>query len=235
MLNWAARYFPILRILRRHITDGQAILEIGSGSYGLAYFYRHPFVGCDVKFPRPPIRPLLPVICSATKLPFPDGSFEAVIASDVLEHLPPSSRLEAVREALRVTRMLAVFGFPSGPLAFAQDREFLEYHRRLRRVPPDWLVEHMQHPFPTGDLFTDFQDEWRIEGLGNESLRFHAWMNRMEMSRLRDYFFRLLLLLVPRLVERALRAFDREPFYRKIFVLTPQPDQGVPTRCPRAN
>jgi hypothetical protein len=90
----------------------------------------------------------------------------------------------------------------------------------------------MQHPFPTADLFTDFQDEWMIEGLGNESLRFHDWLNRMEMSQIADYFFELLLLLVPRLVERALRAFDREPFYRRIFVLTPQVEQGAPPRCP---
>lgn len=63
-----------------------------------------------------------------------------------------------------------------------------------------------------------------IESVGNESLRFHDWTNRMEMSCLRDYFFRLLLVLVPGLVERALRAFGRGPFYRRIFVLTPRPD-----------
>ena len=235
MLNWAARYFPILRILRRQITDGQAILEIGSGSYGPAHFYRHRFVGCDVKFPRPRIRPLLPVICSATKLPFPDGSFEAVIASDVFEHIPPTDRQEAVREALRVTRKVAVFGFPSGPLAFALEGEFLEHDKSLRRVPPEWLEEHMLHPFPSADLFMDFRDKWLIEDVGNESLRFHDRVNRMEMSRIRNYFFRLLLALVPRLVERAPRAFDREPFYRRIFVLSPRPDQGAAPRCPQAN
>jgi hypothetical protein len=144
-----------------------------------------------------------PIIYSATKLPFPDGSFEGVIASDVLEHIPPTDR-----------------------------QEYLEYHRSLRRVPPDWLVEHTQHLFPSADLFTEFQDKWMIESVGNESLRFHDWTNRMEMSRIRYYFFRLLLVLVPGLFERALRAFGREPFYRRIFVLTPRPDQGAPPGCP---
>jgi len=235
LLGWAARYFPILRVLRRHVVDGQPILEVGSGSFGLAYFCRHPIVGCDVKFPLPPRRPMLPVVCSATKLPFPDRSFEAVIASDVLEHLPPTSREEAVREALRVTRKLAVFGFPSGPLAYTQDREFLEYHRRLRRVPPDWLVEHMQHPFPTADVFSDFRHDWLIESFGNESLRFHDWVNRREISPVWARVLALPAKLAPRLVERVLQTFDREPFYRKIFVLTAQVDAGAPGKCSKAN
>jgi hypothetical protein len=108
----------------------------------------------------------------------------------------------------------------------------MEYHKSLPRVPPDWLEEHMQYPFPTADLFADFQDKWMIESVGNENLRFHDWMNRMEMSRVWNRLFRLLVALVPRLVERVLQTFDREPFYRRIFVLSPQPDQGAPPECP---
>ena len=214
---------------------GQEVLEIGSGSFGLAYFYPHPIVGCDLNFPFPPRRSMRPVICSAINLPFPDRSFEAVVASDVLEHVSTRDRQATVREALRVTRKVAVFGFPSGPLAYAQDREFLEYHRRLRRVPPDWLVEHMQHPFPTAGVFSDFQDEWRIECFGNESLRFHDWVNRREISPVWARLLGLPVKLAPRLVERVLQTFDREPFYRKIFVLTPQVDAGAPAKCSKAN
>jgi hypothetical protein len=54
----------------------------------------------------------------------------------------------------------------------------------------------------------------------------------MEMSRIWSRVFSLLLALVPHLVERVLQTFDREPFYRRIFVLTPQPSRGVPPRCP---
>ena len=40
--------------------------------------------------------------------------FAAVVASDVLEHVPPQHRLTVVKEALRVTRKVAIFGFPAG-------------------------------------------------------------------------------------------------------------------------
>jgi hypothetical protein len=41
----------------------------------------------------PPMKPMLPVRCSAANLPFGDASFAAAVASDVLEHVPPEQRI----------------------------------------------------------------------------------------------------------------------------------------------
>jgi hypothetical protein len=46
------------------------------------------------------------------------------------------------------------------------------------------------------------------------------WMMKTEMFPPWDYSFRLALWIVPGVVERVLRRVDREPSYRKIFVLT---------------
>jgi len=54
----------------------------------------------------------------------------------------------------------------------------------------------------------------------NESLPFHHWMMKTEMFRPWNYSFRFALWVVPGVVERVLRRVDREPSYRKIFVLT---------------
>ncbi len=48
MLNWAARYFPIVRVLKQHLNGTDSLLEIGSGSVGVGKFYPAAFVGCDV-------------------------------------------------------------------------------------------------------------------------------------------------------------------------------------------
>jgi len=227
LLNWAVRYFPILRVLKRHVVGTGLILEVGSGSFGLAHFHRGEIVGCDVNFPGVAERNMLPVRCSGTQLPFPDSSFEAVVASDVLEHVPPDLRSEVVNEALRVARKLAVFAFPCGKEAHAVDEKFLDFCRRRKLPPPSWLEEHMRYPFPEQGLLRGLGDGWKVEGFGNEQLCFHDWVNRREMSYIWNVVFRACLRFIPQLVEAGLRLADRAPFYRMILVVSRQTSQGL--------
>src|SRR5436309_7252156 len=118
LLNRAARFFPILNELKAHLPQGGMILEIGSGSIGLGEFWSGAFVGCDLFFPSPPVPNMRAVQCSAHELPFADFAFDAVIVSDVMEHVRPFLREKVLREALRVARKLVVFGYPCGDAAF---------------------------------------------------------------------------------------------------------------------
>lgn len=118
MLNWAARYYPILRALGPSFTEQDSLLEIGAGPFGIGRYRRVSFVGCDLSFPSHPRPPMLPLLASATALPFRSESFAGVVLSDVLEHIPPDQRTRVIEEALRVTQKIAIFGFPSGPTAF---------------------------------------------------------------------------------------------------------------------
>jgi len=220
MLNWAARYYPILRVLKPQLSEADTLLEVGAGSIGIGKFHRAPFVGCDVKFMFRPKAPMLPVMASATELPFEDRSFDAVIVSDVLEHVPPELRLDVIRESLRVARRIAIFGFPSGRVAFEHDVQLAEVYDRRRQPRPAWLQEHIQYqPFPTKELFEELQKDWTVTSFDNENAGFHNWVMRREMRRVGIYFFRILLAVVPRLMESLLRRADREPFYRKIVVV----------------
>src|SRR5260370_31742777 len=92
LLDRAARYFPIRRLLREHTSPGDRLLEVGSGPFGIGWFHRRAFVGCDVGFEIPPTPPLLPVIAHAGRPPFRGASFHAVVLSDVLGHVHPPAR-----------------------------------------------------------------------------------------------------------------------------------------------
>lgn len=220
MLNWAARYYPIVQILKDHrlFQDG-SLLEIGSGAVGIGLYRKLPFVGCDLSFNFEPSWPMIPVAASAAQLPMKDKEFDVVLASDVLEHIPPDLRAKVVQESLRVARKLVIFAFPSGPLAWKSDQSLLNVYVEAGKTPPVWLAEHMEAPFPEIDLFTQIEG-WKIETVGNESIRFHFWLMRKEMSYRFVRACQIAMQAAPWLLAPLLRRADRQPFYRQIVVLS---------------
>lgn len=222
MLNRAARFFPILEELKSQLPKGGTLLEVGSGSLGLGEFWTGSFVGCDLTFSSRPVKNMRAVRCSGHQLPFGDRSFDAVVVSDVMEHVPPEFRETVVDEVLRVARKVVVLGYPCGPAAFALDQKLYQSYKSRDLSPPVWLQEHMLHPFPDENLLSQVPATWKSKAIPNESLHFHDWMMRKEMFRLWNYSFRLVLRVAPGFVERLLRRLNREPSYRKIFILTRQ-------------
>jgi len=147
-LNWLVRYHPAMAYLQTSPSP-QSVLEVGSGAVGLACLYPFPFIGCDLHFECPPHPLLQPVVGSATRLPFPDGSFPIVVCSDVIEHIPPSQRPGFLRELLRVARSKVILAFPSGDAAQSVDRWLAGLYRFCRLPPPAWLQEHERWPLPS--------------------------------------------------------------------------------------
>jgi SAM-dependent methyltransferase len=219
MLNKWPRYFPLLRLLEDHRAG--SVLEIGSGSTGLAAFWDGDLVGCDVLFPEPPHPDLLPVIASGRHLPFESESFDLVVCQDTLEHLPPEGRGELIREAVRVARRLVYVSFPRGRGAALADRLYALFHRRLRRLPlPEWLDDHLaMAPVDKEAVRFGLAAFGRVEGLGNENLAIHL------VLLLAEHWPRLNRRLVgsggsqPRFVRWLVQHGNVPPTYRQVYVL----------------
>ncbi|HXI04033.1 MAG TPA: class I SAM-dependent methyltransferase [Candidatus Saccharimonadales bacterium] len=161
------RYAGVARALEENLPEPPGrwrVMEIGSGGEGLAGFLRDSriwnridlvVVDRDMQFIGS-VRRARAVGVDCTSLPFADGSFDCVLAVDILEHLPTAVRQRAAAEIRPLARRLIICHCPSeGPDdqfrgAWA-DREYEKRFRaRFGKQPPGWVGEHIAagHPSP---------------------------------------------------------------------------------------
>ena len=211
LLSYPSRY--------QEARSSRTLLEIGSGPYGIGTYRKVPFTGCDLSFAIKEQWPMTQLVASAADLPVADRSFDIVLASDVLEHIPPSLRVQVIRETLRAADKLVIFGFPCGKEAHDSDRALRQEYLDNKLQVPEWLEEHMEADFPEPSLFSNLPG-WQVEQFSNESLSFHRWMMKREMNplfiRVTSKFTRVF----PGISDKVLRNVDGNPSYRQIFVLT---------------
>lgn len=82
------------------------VLDVGCGSGTSSNWLPHTVDVTGVDFSTEALRHYgrRKVVGSVDNLPFPEGEFDLVICSDILEHLRPKSLHDAVREIRRITR-----------------------------------------------------------------------------------------------------------------------------------
>ena len=221
MLDRLARYQVVVKLLAD--LRPSSVLEVGSGSLGLGEFFRGSFVGVDVAFDGPRSGGLRPVRASALSLPFRSRSFDLGLCLDVLEHLEPAVRLEAVAEAARVVRRHLLIGFPSGPVAQRVDAELARWLEEKQVTRPPWLEEHLRHPYPDpAEVIRAAAEMEPLASRGNENAHLHLRIMKWELHPSRwvsgsafilRYGFRPIAAL-------AARWIHFPPYYRHILLLT---------------
>jgi hypothetical protein len=172
------------------------------------------------------------VTADARALPFPDRSFDVVVALDMLEHVPRSDRSAVLDELARVSRRRLIVGCPTGPRALECDRALARMlDRRAETYAGSWLEEHLEHGFPSEDeLDSALRPHGTVRLLPNENVRAHELLMRAEMTRrprrLADFLARALEpgVRLPRpgwrrLTIALLRGLDRGTAYRTIAVV----------------
>lgn len=148
LLNWVARYSPVIDFVQSRCPRGCAILEVGCGPYGLAAFLSQRVVGLDASFADGHHKMVLPVRGEVTALPFGSRAFELVVSLDLIEHLEPADRPLAIAEMYRVAGRYLIVGCPVGQVARRCDLRFAEWMGSHGRPLPDWLKEHLRIPTP---------------------------------------------------------------------------------------
>jgi SAM-dependent methyltransferase len=150
LVHWwfSGRRVLLERLLQRHLpaVRSPAILDFGCGTGGnaLAYAAFGPVVGIEpdrnalrfAKSRSAAARAYRITYCRAvgTALPLRSGTFDVVVASDVLEHI--ADHEAAAREIARVLKPggVLVFSVPAHPWLWSSHDEALWHQRRYRRA-----------------------------------------------------------------------------------------------------
>jgi len=89
------------------------------------------------------------VVASALSLPFPDDSFPVVISVDLLEHLLPEQREQAISEMARVSAELILLSAPfQYSLARQTEKLVFEFIKDWLGWEHKYLKEHLEIPAP---------------------------------------------------------------------------------------
>lgn len=222
----ALRYLPMVEEIRRTDTGRQNnILEIGSGTMGIAPYINVPVVGVDRQFKGKTCLLLKQVVADALALPFADKSFDFVVASDVLEHILPADRKKAICEWLRVAKKELIIGFPEGGAAEEQDRELYAAFKKLGKADAaeKFFKEHLENKLPRMSEVKEIIRKYSgndnikedIKVVNNLNLDMRLFLMRGWMTKnfFVDIFFRkIMLLFIP-----VMQLFNQPPTYRKII------------------
>jgi hypothetical protein len=78
-----------------------------------------------------------------------DGSYDVVVTSDTLEHIPPQDRRDFIREIIRVSNDLVILCAPFGDHGAAKEEAKInELYKSLTGRKHLWLAEHKQYGLP---------------------------------------------------------------------------------------
>lgn len=138
---------------------GALVLDVGGHPGLLAGMLDGPRV---ITADFPSAGPAFYARASGTALPFASGRFQAVVCSDVLEHVAPAERAAFLQELWRAASRWVVIGGPffSHGLQLAETR-LCELRAAAGMMENPWLAEHRKHGLPRLD-----ESVRRLESLG---------------------------------------------------------------------
>lgn len=146
-----SRYGAVVRAVRASLGSGRwRVLDVGDGSGYLSAFDRDlEAVAVDLRPADDPLPGVARVAGDGTRLPWADATFDAVVSSDTLEHVPPDARAAFLAELARVSRDLVVVAAPFDTPGVAGAEELVRRFVLLATSrPQEQLEEHREHGLP---------------------------------------------------------------------------------------
>lgn len=221
----ALRYLPIAKKIRNLNISNPKVLEIGSGSLGIAPYLGRPVTGIDLNFSGPQTDLLTKIYGDVLKLPFKDQSFDVVLMVDVLEHIPVSKRINVIKETFRVAKHLFILAVPCGNLAQEEDQFLAQYYKKIHNKQFPYYREHLDFGLPQcawvnatiKAIAKNSKRKINLDIQSNLNLSVHRFLMKGWITKnviIEIIFRKILLIFIPLLLR-----LNKEPTYRKIFYI----------------
>lgn len=177
-----SRYGAIVRALRATLGTGSLrVLDVGDGAGYLSSFDPDLVaVSVDLHPTPDPLSGTVRMAADGTHLPFLDGTFDAVVSSDALEHVPPALRADFIAELARTSRELVLLAAPFDTPGVAGAEELVRrFVLLVTGSAQEQLEEHRDHGLPGVDdttaRFSELGMQVAVAGAGN----LHDWLAMM--------------------------------------------------------
>ncbi len=108
---------------------------------------------------------------SVLEIPAADGSYDAVVAVDVLEHIDPKDRVKALAEFARVAREYVILNYPC---QVSKDAQALV----LKLTNNPLIKEHVQWDLPDSDWVLDEMDRYGFRGTVKAHTSIAIWLGQ---------------------------------------------------------
>ena len=148
------RYVEIARLVRSSLGPGaHRVLDVGDTAGYLTLLEPELWVvGVDIALEAERLDGNRPLLGDGSRLPFADDTFDAVVTSDVLEHVLPDRRDAFLAELRRVSRELVVVAAPFDTPGVAGAEDLVRRYAALALgAPQPQLEEHRERGLPNLD------------------------------------------------------------------------------------
>ena len=194
-LDFVRRHMAIvneLELLRGKLHGRLRVLDYGGANsplstflrlYGLADRYQVVVADVDVTAIanatlRKPLDSAVLLEPNGT-LPFADGAFDAVVSSDVFEHIPRRDRPRWAKELHRVARHAQIHNIPCDGddyVSSKADAAYQRWHIGRFGAPEPWTAEHIANGVPSVEELMMLFPGAMIRGIANADL----WLRTMK-------------------------------------------------------
>ena len=164
------------------------------------------------------------LIGEATAIPFTSGSFDLVLAIDIMEHLPAGHRQRFLEELLRVTGGYLILAGPfSEPDVDYAERTLNDFAARVLGVRNRFLEEHIANGLPDIEEVRRYFREVQLVPVEVPNGYLYHWIVMMMANHFIESFIRNRAFheWVNESYNRGSYVSDnREPCYRRVFVVS---------------